>query len=348
MIKKIVTVVLVSCLILSTFGCDSRQEDKNKNPGTEASGIDSINTKPLDPSLKGEDSTSNQPSVAGPKETNESQGPGVLTKKQLVGVSRVPLMSVDDWGIKVSAKNITPTRATLVFEQQGGKQKGDLLTGAYYSLEKKENDVWQTVTPIIPEDQMAYQDIGLPVNTDQTTEFNVDWTSFYGSLGPGKYRIGKSVLDSRKPGDFTEKSYYAAFDLIEADESTQIHYEHDGFGLSLPYVPGFEYSIEEFTTDLLGLEKSFAISFRPINEQGKISFTYFTNFGVCGTELKVEDYRDGEMGTYDQHPFWDFIAFPASQGYFVALNQSSGEWFSVYEDQIMQVIDGALRIDPEK
>ncbi len=352
MLKRIIAIMILFCLIVSIAGCNQKQESKE---------ISSDHTKTADnpPSEEGQNSdadtgTSTPETETGAEEQigESTQDAGVSTEKQIVGISRTPLSMAlsDEWGLKLTVRNITPTKLNVAFEQQDGKPSGKLLTGSYYSLEKLENGNWTELEPIIPKDQMSFSDEGLPILPDRTTEYPVDWTEFYGELAPGSYRIGKKVMDYRATADYDEKIYYAAFDLILADETTRISYEHDGFGFSLPYVPGFEYAVEEFSDDslLLGSGQEFAISFRPLNKVGRIIFYYYTSFGVCGTSLEEKDYGEGKMGFFAGNPDWDFIAFPASEGNFVVMNQSQGNWFSIYKDQIMQIIDQTERIDPGK
>ena len=53
----------------------------------------------------------------------------------LVGISRTPSISAyqDPWGVKLTAKNITPSGLTIVCTQQDGEPTGELQTGSYYT-----------------------------------------------------------------------------------------------------------------------------------------------------------------------------------------------------------------------
>ncbi len=340
MLKKILTCMMIFCLVLGMTSCKKEKtESPVKENGTMLENIEQETTDHVHHSDRLSDETE-----------LKQNGPNDSSKKQIIGISKGPLIEAytDDWGIKLSAKNITPTRLTLLCEQEQGEPKGELASGFFYTLEKLENGHWTELKPLIPKEEMAFNDEILQILPSQITEYNVDWTSFYGTLNPGHYRIGKQIMDVRSVDDFDEKMYYAAFDLIEADADTKICYEHDGFGLNLPYIAGFEYSVEEFTDTvmLLGTGEYFRFSFRPLNEQGEIMFSYYKNFGLCGTGLETKDYGEGQMAVYDGNPDWDFIIYPASEGYFVVMNRSSGEWLNTYRDQVMQIIDHTERIDP--
>ena len=46
----------------------------------------------------------------------------------------------------------------------------------------------------------------------QTSE-EVDWSGLYGELSPGRYRIGKEVMDFRGARDYDILNYYAEFSV---------------------------------------------------------------------------------------------------------------------------------------
>lgn len=336
MLKKIFSYIIIFCLIFSVISCKKETESSIKKAESTA-----VNTN-----QETLDKAHNSDPL--PAEADQKHSP--LNKKQLLGISRDSLLEAfsDNWGIKLSVKNITPTRLTLLLEQDQGEPKGELETGSFYILEKFKNGNWTKLEPIIPQEQAGFTDEALQILPAQITEYNIDWSSLYGTLESGSYRIGKQISDFRSTDDFDQKMYYAAFDLVEADSNTKISYEHNGFELRLPYVPGFEYSVKEFTDEvmLLGTGEYFNISFRPLNEQGEIIFSYYKNFGLCGTGLETKEYGEGQMVVYDENPDWDFIIYPASEGFFVVTNHSSGEWLNTYQEQIMQIIDQTEKIDP--
>ena len=51
----------------------------------------------------------------------------------------------------------------------------------------------------------------IPMNA-QTSE-EVDWSWLYGELSPGRYRIGKEVMDFRGASDYDILNYYAEFSV---------------------------------------------------------------------------------------------------------------------------------------
>ena len=114
-----------------------------------------------------------------------------------------------DWGITLTAKNVSPTGLTLICEQSGGIAEGSLETGSEYRIEKYENDNWVEVKPQSePVWDMMSHLIG---NT--TTEWEIDWSWLYGELSVGTYRIGKTVVDFKASGASESQLYYAEFEI---------------------------------------------------------------------------------------------------------------------------------------
>lgn len=254
----------------------------------------------------------------------------------LVGFSRTPATHAyqDPWGVKLTAKNITPAGLTIVCTQQDGEPTGELNTGSYYGLEVLRDGEWVAVELLPMEHELAWtmEAWAIPSNTE--TEWEVNWRRLYGKLPAGTYRISKSVMDFRGTGDYDTKTYYAGFDLVDATNTNSVSYEHDGFGVSIPILSGWEYKIEEYSADGM----SYGVSFRPAGEDGWIDFHYWPLFGVCGTGLETKEFGNGSMGTYDGGAVWNFISYPASKGNFVATTQGVNSWWSRYGETAMEII----------
>ena len=201
----------------------------------------------------------------------------------LVGISRTPSISAyqDPWGVKLTAKNITPSGLTIVCTQQDGEPTGELQTGSYYGLEMLQDGEWVAV-----------------------------------ELLPMEY-------------------------LVDAADTSNVSYEHGGFGVSVPLLSGWEYKVEEYSADGM----SYGVSFRPAGEDGWIDFQYWPTFGVCGTGLSMKEFGNGSMGTYDGGAIWNFISYPASKGNFVATTQGVNSWWSRYGETAMEIITQVICTD---
>ena len=118
--------------------------------------------------------------------------------------------SPDEWGITFSVKSASATGATVVFSQSGGNPTGELMTGSYYRLEHKNEEMAFLV------DDVVWTAEAYMIQKDSETQMQANWEWLYGTLEPGTYRIVKQVMDFRGPGDFDEKEYSAEFTIPEA------------------------------------------------------------------------------------------------------------------------------------
>ncbi len=116
-------------------------------------------------------------------------------------------------GLTLSAKDVTSSGLTLVFTQSGDSPTRELFTGADYSLERFEDDAWTAVETLSSE-PTAWIAIAYSIEMDGTTEKEVDWSSLYGELETGHYRVVKTV-DFRATGDwdYDTITLHAEFDV---------------------------------------------------------------------------------------------------------------------------------------
>lgn len=76
---------------------------------------------------------------------------------------------------------------------------------------------------------------------------------------------------------------------------------------------------------------------------GYVELAYVDNFGVCGTGLEEETVtiagNPANIGTYDNHSYWDFIAFGEEYGGIVALTYSVDDWWNDYGSQVLDILE---------
>ena len=126
--------------------------------------------------------------------------------------------SYDEIALYFSLKNITPTGATLVFDQyDADASKGQLEYGDDYVIEVLRNGEWEEA-PIVVEGDYGFHDIAYTLPCENITQRESDWNWLYGELEPGEYRIGKSVLDFIESGNFDKYMVYAHFVLYGENE----------------------------------------------------------------------------------------------------------------------------------
>ena len=115
--------------------------------------------------------------------------------------------------LNFSLKNISPTGATLVFNQHDANApKGELIYGEDFVIEVLKNGEWEEA-PIPLEGNYGFNAIAIMLPCEEISEREIDWEWLYGELEPGEYRIGKSVLDSVESGNYDKYMVYAHFIL---------------------------------------------------------------------------------------------------------------------------------------
>ena len=114
-----------------------------------------------------------------------------------------------DWGLTLSAKDVTPSGLTLVCTQYGGEPSGDIMTGEDYYLTVWKKGHWRMVMPVI--ENYGWNSLAHWITKDNDTEFKIDWKWLYGELEPGTYRLVKEFMDFRKTADYDEAIYWVEF-----------------------------------------------------------------------------------------------------------------------------------------
>lgn len=265
-------------------------------------------------------------------ENDETQ---IANESAYAGIGRTVFYDDGELNITLATQNVTQSGLTILCTCNN-EPKEEYSTGSPFSIDKLSDGGWIDVETIPTEDEICWTMEAWLIMPNETVRWDVNWSYLYGELGEGSYRIKKMVSSD---SDYkASKAYYAYFDIVNTAETELVSYEDEaGYGISLPYVQGWEYSIEEtdYTT------QSFGISFRPQGKEGWIHFNCLDSFGVCGTGLEQKKYKSGYIGTYDGGGIWDFIWQPAGNKSFVATTENVGEWYDTYSDTVMEIIDEA-------
>lgn len=87
----------------------------------------------------------------------------------------------------------------------------------------------------------------------------------------------------------------------------------------------------------------YGIRFSPAGSSGSVEVGYCNSFGVCGTGLVEEETtlagQRAVMGTYDDHGYWDFVAWHGDLEGVVALqDENAGKGWTQEEHQSAQAI----------
>lgn len=120
-----------------------------------------------------------------------------------------------DWGVTITAENVTSTNAVLRFTQSGGSPTGDLNTGSYFTLERKSGSKWKAVPYAdgLDADSIGWDSVAWLIPSGDSADFETNWAWLYGELDAGEYRIVKEIMDFRGPGDYDTAMCYAEFSV---------------------------------------------------------------------------------------------------------------------------------------
>lgn len=120
---------------------------------------------------------------------------------------------ISEIGLYVTLKKISPTGATLVFNQyDADAATGDLQYGNEFSVEVLKDGKWESA-PIVVDVNYAFDAVAYVMKAGESSEQELNWEWLYGELAPGEYRIRKKISDFRETGDYDTYTVYANFIL---------------------------------------------------------------------------------------------------------------------------------------
>ena len=144
---------------------------------------------------------------------------------------------------------------------------------------------------------------------------------------------GVSPADSNEP----QNENTVSPSIIEAAQGGP----YGRISVSLP--DGWSYEACPIDSEAL-INGMYGIHIYPEGEtDGYIELTYIDFFGVCGTGLAKEEATiagsPANIGTYDNHEYWDFISFKGENEGIVALTYCVGDWWGEYGNQTLDILD---------
>jgi len=120
-----------------------------------------------------------------------------------------------DWGLKISASDISSSGLKLTLKRSNGEKNERLLTDDSYWLQKWTLFGWKNIDTVGGEGIVS---IGVASYVENGGElnWNINWERDFGKLLPGIYRINKKVESSSSGSDIDEynKELYATFVVI--------------------------------------------------------------------------------------------------------------------------------------
>lgn len=121
----------------------------------------------------------------------------------------------DEWGVQLTATQITPTGLTLVCNQLGGNITSEPTTGSYFNLEVSEDNQWKAVKTLPQKNDIAWTEEAWIIPLNDSVQWKVNWEWLYGKLPEGNYRIAKKITDSSEGGESRTRIFYAYFEIAK-------------------------------------------------------------------------------------------------------------------------------------
>lgn len=111
----------------------------------------------------------------------------------------------NDFGIELSAKNMTDKGMTLVIKKLDNRNYDEAVTGGMYTIEQYKNGQWKALEEkkSICWDLKAYS-----ITAERKLELDVKWDYIYGELSDGRYRIAKDFFTEHMG---KKETYYLEF-----------------------------------------------------------------------------------------------------------------------------------------
>lgn len=95
--------------------------------------------------------------------------------------------SMENVTLTIKKDSITPSGATIIITD---KNENQYTWGENYSLQIKENNAWKDVTP---KTDMIFNEIAYVLDKNGQFEQTLDWSTYYGKLASGTYKIIKHI-----------------------------------------------------------------------------------------------------------------------------------------------------------
>ncbi len=115
---------------------------------------------------------------------------------------------VPDLGITLSVSNVSPTGLQLASSVETTKTVGTISAGSQYYLEVQTDSGW-LVVPMLYEHQWQWDNQKID---GAQCSWHIDWTSIYGELTPGSYKIQKPFTVTSNDG--VVKTYFISKEFI--------------------------------------------------------------------------------------------------------------------------------------
>ena len=126
-----------------------------------------------------------------------------------IAVSSIFASRDKEWGLKLSASDVSAKGLTLTMERKNSEREEALTVGDDCWIQRKTLFGWKDVKA--KSGGIVFTSIGYPMNEGDSKSWNVNWENYFGRLWPGVYRINKSATTD---GQTSETTLYATFIVL--------------------------------------------------------------------------------------------------------------------------------------
>ena len=223
--KKIFALLIICALVFSLAACGKTEEETRTENNETATAAPDKQTASGDETVA-ETATVNpvgeiasEEMTDAPDETETTEAPYTPTTKQ-EKPAKADTDGFDDRGLKMTFDCTDGEKGTVTFIQStaAGKPEGELMTGARYKVEAKDEGRWisyegyvrKHYDPDYKDPNLTFIMLAYLIPLDSEYTMDVDFTNTYGKLYPATYRLVKEVsesADSRR----TARTYYGEF-----------------------------------------------------------------------------------------------------------------------------------------
>ena len=218
--KKLLILLLAVLLLFSFASC---VKDESTAPSeTETDALEPSSQEQATAAETVTDSQSQPDSAPAENNTGATELPSqAQTAKPETVTAAKPQPDIDDkWGVALTfdCKDGKGGRLTFTQSTEAGRPDGELITGAMYKVEAKDDGYWTSYENYVrthydknyKDPDLIFTMIAYSIPLDGEYSEDIDFTNTYGELKPGTYRIVKTVTCGTGP-QREERTYYAEF-----------------------------------------------------------------------------------------------------------------------------------------
>ncbi len=140
-------------------------------------------------------------------------------------IVKIDPLTLENWGITVTAQDPTPLGVTLVYDIPDNLD-GQITIPSNQILLELENGEWVDIPPIVEEKEIIW-DFMKFIYPDYKAQYQrVEWVRYYGALEPGEYRIEKTLW-LHQDGKSYQKEFYVEFTVPSMEMLREDGYARD-------------------------------------------------------------------------------------------------------------------------